>query len=276
VFYGICRCLKSEYDFYIALFNYGLALKKENVVYAEIHFSPWRHLSRNIQLNTVYKGLAKAISELELYHNMHIRLICDIVRNPNEEINSIIEWILRDTNHFIVGIGISGGTGALPRINYQNVCYKIKQNGHKITVHAGELEPPDSILEAIDYLYADRIGHGITLIQTPDLFKKIAHKEIHFELCPTANDVIGLGKPNFQSIKQMIKLVKDCSINTDDELIFQTNLTQEFSVLIKNDVITVADIACLQSNAKKASFAEYELKKKLFCNTINSCFPLIS
>jgi len=265
VFYAICDCFQYEIDYYLALFNYGLSLKSNNVIYAEVNFSPWRHLSRNIELDVIYKGFERAITELQEKHNITIRLICDFVRNPNEDTNAILDWlILNNKDSFIVGVGNSGGTGSLPRKNFQKIFYKLKENGYKITVHAGELEHPNSIFEAIDYLYADRIGHGITLVDYPQLFDKIKDKNIHFELCPTANEFIGLGKPHFQSIKELLILTSNCSINTDDELIFQTNIENEFSLLIQNNIISENDIVGLNTNALKYSFLDTNQKNKLY------------
>ena len=265
VFYAICDCFQNETDYYTALLNYGLSLKDNNVIYAEVNFSPWRHLSRGIKLDVVYKGFGRAITELQEIHNITIRLICDFVRNPNEDVDTILDWLICNSKgSFIVGIGNSGGTGSLPRKNFQNIFYKLKENGYKITVHAGELEHPNSIFEAIDYLYADRIGHGITLVDYPQLFDKIKDKNIHFELCPTANEFIGLGKPNFQSIKEILLLTNNCSINTDDELIFQTNIEKEFSLLIQNNIISENDVVNLSTNTLKNSFLDTNQKNKLY------------
>jgi adenosine deaminase len=215
-------------------------------------------------LDAIFRGFEKAITELEKYYNLHIRLICDIVRKPDEDIHSIVEWLMNDVSNLIVGIGISGGTGSLPRREYQKICERFKKQGYGITVHAGELEHPNSIIEAIDYLYADRIGHGITLASHPELFYQIEHKNIHFELCPTANEFIGLGKSNYQSIKEMIHLAKNCSINTDDELIFQTNLDKEFLLLIENRVIDEKEVSNLLKNTLNASFTDNKLKSHLY------------
>ena len=91
IFYTICDCFQSETDYYTALLDYGLSLKEKNVIYAEVNFSPWRHISRNINLDTIYRGFEKAIIELQKNHNTTIRLLCDFVRNPNEDIDVILD-----------------------------------------------------------------------------------------------------------------------------------------------------------------------------------------
>ena len=264
IFYAICNCFQTEEDYCSALFNYGLSLKRHNVVYAEVKFSPWRHISRDITLDVIYRGFERAINELEKNHNVTVRLICDFVRNQNEDIGAILDWLLcNNKGSFIAGAGISGGTGAVPRINYRDAFFKLKNSGYKITAHAGELEPPGSIFEAIDFLYADRIGHGITIADYPHLMDTLKAKNIHFELCPSANDFIGLGKPNFRSIKEMLLLTKNCSINTDDELIFQTNIDNEYLLLLQNNIITEGDILNLNLNALENSFLNMAEKDRL-------------
>ena len=264
IFYALCNCFQTEEDYYSALFNYGLSIKKNNVIYAEVKFSPWRHISRNISMDIIYRGFERAVIELERNHNVAVRLICDFVRNQNENAAVILDWLIcNKKDSYITGAGNSGGTGAVPRKNYQDVFFKLKDSGYKITAHAGELEPPDSIFEAIDCLYADRIGHGITIVDHPQLMEKLKTRNIHFELCPSANDFIGLGKPNFQSIKEMLLLAKNCSINTDDELIFQTNIENEYQLLLQNNIISENDIMNLNLNALENSFLNTAEKMRI-------------
>lgn len=261
IFYNICDCFQTKDDFYLALLNYGLKLKNEEVIYAEVQFSPWRHISRNLNIDDIYTGLLTAIIELEKNHNLYIRLICDIVRNPKEDVNRIIDWLLDTSNKFIVGLGISGGTGAIPRINYKKYCERAKNAGFFINVHAGELEDSTSVFEAVNYLLADRIGHGISLVENSELISTFSNT--HFELCPSASNFIGLGKDNYESIKQMIAVFNNYSINTDDELIFNTCLTDELQKLLDTNILTLEKIIYLQKNSIYNAFLTENMKKKL-------------
>ena len=261
IFFEICSCFKSKEDFYQALYDYGKKLKSENIIYAEVLFSPWRHVSRGIKLDVLAEGLISAVEDLKKKENFIVKLICDFVRHPMEDYNSFLDWVLDLPRRHCAAIGISGGTGALPRKNYKKLCMKAKKCDLKIVSHAGELEGPGSIQEAIEYLHSDRISHGVNVLKYPQLTENMKIKDMHFELCPTANKILGVGEPEYISIKNMIKMGMNYSINTDDELIFNTNIIKEMTILLRCNIIGVEDIIPMQLNALKSSFLEGSLKE---------------
>jgi adenosine deaminase len=263
IYYEMCSCLISADDFYYALYYYGIKLAKENIVYAEIQFSPWKHLSRGISFNIIEKGLIEAIIKLKKDYNIIIKLICDLIRKKEEKCAMILDWLIDMPRDYFVALGISGGIDSVERIHYRKYCAKAKANNLFITAHAGEIEGAESVIEVVEYLMADRIGHGIRSIENSLLLDALITNNIHLEICPTANKVIGLCKNNYDPIKTIISKGINFSINTDDEFIFNTNLYKEIEILILEGIISDSNILELQYNALVNSFAEKETKKKL-------------
>jgi adenosine deaminase len=268
IYFEICSSYHNDQDFYDALYNYGKSLAKQNVRYAEVQFSPWKHLSRGVSLDHISKGFINAVNDLEQAGLITIRLICDLVRNKEEKSDYILDWLKELPRNLFVALGVSGGSNAVPRKDYAKYCERAKNWGYNITAHAGEIEGPGSVKEIIDYFHADRIGHGIRSKEDPSLFDSLKKSGIHFEICPTANRIIGLCRNSFDPIREIIAEQINFSINTDDELIFDTDITQEISILLDVHAMSPDEILMNQRNALLNSFLDNETKtlllKKMF------------
>jgi adenosine deaminase len=263
IYFEICSCFKRSVDFYESLLNYGKKLRSENVVYAEVQFSPWKHISRGVSLSSISEGLVGAIKELETNHKITVRMITDLVRHRGEDCDLILDWLEDLPRKYFVALGVSGGSDAVDRIEYRKYCDRAKEIGLKITSHAGEIEDYNSVREVIEYWNTDRIGHGVRCLENKELLEKVIEKKIHFEICPTANKVTGLCKSNFDPIKDFISTGINFSINTDDELIFNTNILNEINVLMQERIISEDDIKIIQRNTLENSFVEQDIKDNL-------------
>ncbi|MFW0716554.1 hypothetical protein [Pedobacter sp. N23S346] len=269
IYFEICSSYHSDEDFYEALFRYGQNLASQNVKYVEVQFSPWKHLSRGVPLDQISKGFVKAVNDLEKNGIISMRLICDLVRNKDERSAYIIDWLVDLPKNIFVALGLSGGSNAVPRVQYSKHCERIKKCGFYITAHGGEIEGPESVKEVIEYCFADRIGHGVRSQEDSDLFANLLSSDMHFEICPTANKIIGLCRDSFDPIKNIVNKKINFSINTDDELIFHTDIIQEISLVSSICSLTLADIISNQKNALSNSFLDDEQKSIV----LNRMFP---
>lgn len=253
VFSSIISCFKTADDFHDAVFGYADSLASEKTMYAELHFSPWKHFQRGISLDQIAVGLISGIDRARHECGVNIKMICDIVRHKNEDVSSILDWFYDLPRDKFVAIGISGGPDRLPRELFIDHCQNAKDRGYGVVAHAGELEGPESIRVAMQYLGPDRICHGIKAIRDTDLLTKIVTSNTHLELCPTSNRIMGID-PDFSLTQGIISAGASCSINTDDELVFCTNLSKEFCILINEKIIEPHDVFVLQRSAINAAF----------------------
>jgi len=263
VYYEICSCFVNGIDFYDSLLAYGKKLCRENVIYAEIQFSPWKHISRNVSVASISEALIDAIEDLEATHGITIRIITDLVRHKDEDCDSILDWLRDAPRKYFVGLGISGGANAVPRKLYKPYCHRAKDMGLRITSHAGEIEDSTSVREVIDYWNTDRIGHGVGCIENAELLDEVISKRIHCEICPTANRIVGLATSYNDPIRNFIEAGVNFSINPDDEFIFRTNITHELNELASNGLLQAQDITNMQKNALVDSFLDTDLRNDL-------------
>lgn len=120
----------------------------------------------------------------------------------------------------------------------------------RITIHAGEGESAENIWQAAYHLHADRIGHGLSLVDRPDLAQRFRDRGIALELCPTSNrEVVGFRDPLHEQstecptypLRQFMREGLPLSICTDNPGISRTTLADEFlcAARMSEDGLTV-------------------------------------
>lgn len=251
---AVFSCFQKAQDFCDAVVAYAESLVRENVAYAEIHCSPWKHVKRGVSLKSLEEGLTDGMRQANRVHGVNIKIICDLVRDHDEEAERLLTWLSDLPREDWPAIGISGGLDSVPLRQMRAICDTAHSYGLYVVVHAGELSGPDSVRTAIDDLKADRVCHGVRALEDPALTETILERGIHLELCPTANRLLHIGEPNYQSIARLLQLKANCSINPDDELLFDTSLTQEYALLDRSGIIQPADLLRLQTSAFEAAF----------------------
>jgi len=107
-----------------------------------------------------------------------------------------------------------------------------------ITLHAGELTqnlvPPEELFHiraSVERGHAERIGHGVDVMQEPDpehLLRMMAHEKVLVEVCLTSNDVIlnvtGIHHP----LPIYLRFGVPVTLATDDPGVSRGDITQEY------------------------------------------------
>ena len=99
------------------------------------------------------------------------------------------------------------------------------------TPHAGELDGPQSVVEALDLLGADRIQHGVRSVEQPGLPERLADKGVCLDVCPTSNVLLSV-VPSLEDhpLPQLLDAGVKVSINADDPLLFGPGLLEEYEL----------------------------------------------
>ena len=103
-----------------------------------------------------------------------------------------------------------------------------------MTVHAGENASADFVEDAILRLGARRIGHGLSLIEDPELVRRVREQRVCVELCPISNhQTSAFGKPGDPRerqypLKEYLRTGLLVTISTDNPIISDTNIVREY------------------------------------------------
>ncbi|ESP02650.1 hypothetical protein LOTGIDRAFT_138054, partial [Lottia gigantea] len=201
--------------------------------------------------------------------NVDVKSILCCIRT-NSEFSMEVAQLCRDfRSDGVVAIDIAGPEFILGN-DKGNSPHKLAymdayQNGIHRTAHAGEVTPPGSVLEAIDDLHAERIGHGYTCLKDESLYQRIKKERIHLETCPISSMMTGLALAHTKINHPISKFANDevnFSLNTDDPLVLGNNISEDYKVAMEmglsRDQITQSIF-----NAARSSFTSDKEKASL-------------
>lgn len=156
----------------------------------------------------------------------------------------------------IVGLALTGVEGTMPVEEFLPFRAAARRLGLGFEVHAGEMGPPSSIVESLDVLEADRIGHGVAAIRDPELLARLARDRVVLDVCPSSNVKLGLF-PSLEAhpVAAFWRAGMNMTISSDDPPFFDTTLTDELRHVVRLAGLSRSDLAELQRRAAQAAFA---------------------
>ncbi len=192
------------------------------------------------------------------------RLILDHVRGfPIGYAEQLLDVALRHRDRGVVALGLAGAE-AQSGLPVAEVFRRARAEGLHSVPHAGEATGPESIREAIDLLEAERIGHGIRAIESPDLLAELCERRIPLEVCPTSNVMLGnVASFDEHPLLQLLDAGVIVTLNSDDPAMFHSTVTQEYEVAREVFGLDDEALASLARAGVRASFADDGLKAEL-------------
>ena len=155
----------------------------------------------------------------------------------------------------IVGVALAGPERGYPVKPFHSTFARFHRAGLRIEIHAGEWCGPESVWDALEHGYPDRIGHGVSIFQDPRLLDVIQERNIHLEMCPTSNLVTGsVACIAEHPIGRARDLGLGFSINTDDPGPFGCSMESEYALLSEEFGFTDGDFDRVYRNALEARF----------------------
>lgn len=208
--------------------------------YREAFFTPARHLLAGQSLADIVAALDRGLARAERDSGARGRLIFDIDREfgPDVATEQVTELVdLRRAGSAgterVIGLGMdSTELGVDPRSF--SVPYGLaREAGLRLTAHQGENSPASAVASAIDDLGCERIDHGISVFEDPELVRRVADRRIPFTVCPNANvrinpDVVDRVEDHvFDKMRRAGILA---ALNTDDPALVGLDLTAEYEL----------------------------------------------
>lgn len=236
-------------------------LIKDNVIYAEVRYAPLKHISyisMDEFIDIVYEELNKD-------KKLKVKLILCMMRNDSKLNNmKVINLAKKHLKKEVVGIDLAGDEDSYPTKDFKDLFDYANELKIPITIHSGESTNYKEVEAALN-MHAKRIGHGIRSIDNFDLINKLKDNNILLELCPTSNvqtNSVDIYKNH--PIKLFSLLGVTYSINTDNRLVSEIDLSREYKKLIDNRLVTIEGIIKSNLNAIKYTFLTEEEKVTLF------------
>jgi adenosine deaminase len=269
----------------------AIDLARDGVVYAEVRGAPELFTEQGLSLDQVVEatleGYKQGMAEAEREGNK-IRvesLLCGMRQNNRSQ--EAAAAVVKYRNKGVVGFDIAGPEDGFPPTNQLDTFeYLRKENAH-FTIHAGEAYGLPSIWEAIQICGAERLGHGVRIIDDIDfsgdkpklgaLASYVRDRRIPLELCPTSNLQTGAVKTySDHPIGILAKLRFRVTLNTDNRLMSRTSMSNEMSECVKSFGWKFADLQRVTVNALKSSFIPFEERLEIIEKIVKPAYAKIS
>ncbi|MCX8072520.1 MAG: CRISPR-associated ring nuclease [Candidatus Binatia bacterium] len=220
-------------------------LRRDGVCYCELRCSPHKYLCDHTGEGNIGRFLLvfdDALREAQQEDpGLDIRLLIVLDRRRElslADIKAIIR-ARRSHQHLIVGVDIAGDESTAPRFGeLARLLNPVFRECLPLTIHAGEGESAHNIWQAVYRLHAERVGHGLTLHEHPELAQRLRDRGIAIELCPTSNvEVVGYydpevdttwNRPEYPLRSYLQDLGLDVVLCTDNPGISRTSLADEY------------------------------------------------
>ncbi|MGY1437624.1 adenosine deaminase [Streptomyces reniochalinae] len=249
-------------------------LAADGVVYAEVRYAPEQHLLGGLTLEQVVEAVDEGFREGERLaraagHRIRVGALLTAMRHAARALE-IAELANRYRDLGVVGFDIAGAEAGHPPTRHLDAFEYLKRENNHFTIHAGEAFGLPSIWQALQWCGADRLGHGMRIIddiQVGDggdvklgrLAAYVRDKRIPLELCPSSNLQTGAA-PSYAEhpIGLLRRLHFRATVNTDNRLMSGTSMSNEFGHLVRTFRYTLDDMQWFTVNAMKSAFIPFD------------------
>jgi adenosine deaminase len=255
-------------------------LAADGVVYAEVRYAPEQHLDGGLTLEEVVRAVQEGFDQgmQEAGDRIVIRQLLTAMRHAARS-REIAELAVLHRDDGVVGFDIAGAEAGYPPTRHLDAFEYLQRENAHFTIHAGEAFGLPSIWQAIQWCGADRLGHGVRIIddirQDGDeaelgrLAQYVRDKRIPLELCPHSNIQTGAaGSIAEHPIGLLADLRFRVTVNTDNRLMSDTSMTREMSALVEAFGWDLGDLRWVTVNAMKSAFVHFEQRLALIDDVI--------
>ena len=249
-------------------------LAADGVVYAEVRFAPELHTEQGLTLDEVVEAVLEGFRQGTAGSTVTIGTLCTAMRTAARSYE-IAELALRHRDEGVVGFDIAGAEAGHPPSRHLDAFQLAMRENFHITIHAGEAFGLPSIAEALNYCGAERLGHGVRIVDdiTVDddgrahlgrLASYVRDRRVPLEMCPTSNVHTGAAPSIAEHPIGLLRRLRfRVTVNTDNRLMSNVKLSDEFIKLREAFGYTLYDMEWLTINAMKSAFWPFEQRLRI-------------
>jgi aminodeoxyfutalosine deaminase len=262
--------LQTPEDYELITYRLMQKLKAENTLHAEVYVSVGVCLWRKQDFDSIFAGLERGRERGEDDFGVSLLWIFDAVRQfGTDKAQQVAELAAKYRGPSVVGFGIGGDERQAAPELFRDVYAYAAKNGLRLTAHAGETAGPGSVWGALN-LPAERIGHGFTASQDPELVEALSKRQVPVEICITSNLRTGICPTITEHpVRNYFDQGVMVTLGTDDPAMFATSLSREYQLAQDAFAFTDEHLRELARNSFEASFLPAE-KKLGFLNLFDA------
>ncbi|MCV7257919.1 adenosine deaminase [Mycobacterium shimoidei] len=266
-------------------------LAADSVVYAEVRFAPELHIDRGLSFDEIVEAVLAGFVDGEKAcaaagRPIVVRLLVTAMRHAAVS-RAIAELAIRFRDKGVVGFDIAGAEAGNPPTRHLDAFEYMRDNNARFTIHAGEAFGLPSIHEAIAFCGADRLGHGVRIVDDIEVAEDgsirlgrlasiLRDKRIPLELCPSSNVQTGAVKSIAEHPFDLLARARfRVTVNTDNRLISDTTMSSEMHRLVEAFGYGWSDLERFTINAMKSAFIPFDERLAIIDDVIKPRYAVL-
>ena len=261
-------------------------LAADGIVYAEVRFAPELHVEQGLSLDEVVEAVLAGFAAGAAGRGITIGTIVTAMRTAARSAE-IAELAVRHRDEGVCGFDIAGAEAGYPPSRHLDAFQYVARENFHFTIHAGEGFGLPSIWEALQWCGADRLGHGVRIVDDiesrgPDdvhlgrLAAYVRDTRVPLEMCPTSNVHTGAAPSIAEHPIGLLRRLRfRVTVNTDNRLMSDVTLSSEFAALVDAFGYGWSDIEWLTINAMKSAFNPFDERLALINERIKPGFAAL-
>ncbi|WP_030298382.1 adenosine deaminase [Streptomyces katrae] len=265
VYLSVVDLVRTPDDVRTLTFEVARDMARQNIRYAELTITPYSSTRRGIDEKAFMEAIEDARKAAETELGVILRWCFDIPGEAGLEAAAETARLAVELRpEGLVSFGLGGPEIGVPRPQFKPYFDAARAAGLHSVPHAGETTGPETIWDSIRDLGAERIGHGTSATQDPELLAYLAEHRIALEVCPTSNIATrAVTDLDRHPVKEMVQAGVLVTINSDDPPMFGSDLNNEYAVAARLLDLDEHGLAQLAKNAVEASFLDEAGKAKI-------------
>jgi adenosine deaminase len=245
--------------------KYLLTSALEGTIYVEFMLSPGHLANAGIPYEEQIFAVAAAADRARAACGIECRLIATCVRHhgPHAAVG-VVKLVTGCPHPIVVGFGMTGNELQYEAIEFKAAFDIARDAGLKLTAHAGEFRGPESVLDSLQHLRLDRIGHGVRSVESPRALEELRLSGVGLEVCLTSNVALGLvtdvDAHPFERLRAAGCVV---TLATDDPAYFETSVAREYSLAQQTFGLCERTLKEITHQAISAAFCDEATKAVL-------------
>ena len=266
-------------------------LAADSVVYAEVRFAPELHIYRGMSFDEIVDNVLLGFAAGQQAcaaagRPITVRLLVTAMRHAAVS-REIAELAIRFRDKGVVGFDIAGAEAGNPPTRHLDAFEYMRDHNARFTIHAGEAFGLPSIHEAIAFCGADRLGHGVRIVDDIDVVEGdgirlgrlasiLRDKRIPLELCPSSNVQTGAVKSIADHPFDLLARARfRVTVNTDNRLMSDTTMSLEMHRLVEAFGYGWSDLERFTINAMKSAFIPFDERLAIIDEVIKPRFAVL-
>jgi adenosine deaminase len=262
-----CGLVRTPRQLARAAYRFAEREARSGVGYADLIVNPTHWAAWRDRLDAFVDALHGGFNEAEADGLPPAGLCISLLRQQGaSEALELVDWLLERRHPRVVALSIDGNEAAAGRTGprFAEAFEKARDAGLHRTVHAGESSGPEGVRDALDFLLAERIDHGVRAIEDPALVAELARKQVPLNICPGSNVLLG-HYPDRRShppdvLRRAGVLV---AINTDDPALMGHSLVGEYAASAQAYGWDDSVLRGIARTSIEASFCNDDLRRDL-------------